>query len=78
MFNPENGPARLFRWTETMPLPDIVSMYFEQQNLLLIDKEHFEKLSDEQRHILLRTEQQVMKIHYPPNKPPFVSAREDE
>ena len=73
MMNPEDGrPARLFRYVECMPLPDIVSMFFEHQNLLMIDRELYEKLSDDQRHRVLRTEEKTLRVHFPPNRPPVV------
>ena len=75
MFNPEDGPARLFRWVPSLPLPNMLSLFFKRQNLLVIDKELFDMLSDDQRHRVLRTEEKCLEVHFPPNKPPAITAR---
>jgi hypothetical protein len=50
-------------------------MFFKRSNLLIIDREHWERLSDEQRHLVLRTEEKTLEISFPPNKPPVVTPR---
>ena len=67
--------ARIFRYVECMPLPNIVSMLFENQNLLMIDRELFDRLDEVQRHRVLRTQEQVLEVVFPPNKPPVVTSR---
>lgn len=75
MFNPDDGPARLFRYVEVMPLPHIIALFFARENLLLIDRELFDMLNDDQRRRVLRTEDKVLEISFPPNKPPIVMPR---
>lgn len=75
MFNPEGGLPRLFRYVPVMPTPDILTLYFPKQNLLMINKEHWEGLSDEMRHRVMRTEERCLEINYPANRPPVVTPR---
>ena len=75
MFNPEDGPARVFRWVTHMPVANQLTMYYERENHLMIDKELFERLDDTQRHRVLRSEEQVLMVTFPPNKPPVVTSR---
>jgi len=75
-FNPEDGrPARLIRYVPVMPLRNMLTLYFHRQNLLLIDKEHWERLDDTTRHLVLRTEDECLNVNYPPNRPPVVTPR---
>lgn len=74
-FCPEGGLPRLFRYVNHMPLPNIVAMLFRNENLLLIDREHWDRLDDTTRHRVMRTEEKLLEIEYPPNKPPRVTSR---
>lgn len=75
-FNPDNRPARLFRYVEpgTLPAANLLAVYVESQNLLIIDREHFERLSDINRHLLLRTHSPYVEIAYEANRPPRMLA----
>jgi len=70
--------ARLIRYTPHMPLPNILSLFFPNQNLLVIDKEHWDRLDDYQRSRVLRTQEKTLEIYYPPNKPPVVTSKVKE
>lgn len=55
-FNPDNGPARLFRYVEPGVLPDdVICVFHEDDNLLIINRELFELLSDVEKKQVLRT-----------------------
>lgn len=55
-FNPDNGPARLFRYVEPGVLPsNVVSIFHEKDNLLIINKGLFDLLSDFDKKQVLRT-----------------------
>jgi hypothetical protein len=71
MMNPDDGPA-----LRHMPLPNIISLYFPRENLLIIDRELYDRLSDDQRQQVLRTEKKTLKIYYPPNKPPVITSNQ--
>jgi hypothetical protein len=75
-FNPDGGPARIFRYVEpgTLPSSDLLAIYDKTQNLLLIDREHFERLSDIERHLVLRTHRPFLEIRYEKNRPPAIAA----
>jgi hypothetical protein len=56
-FNPDDGrPARLIRYVApgTLPSADLVALYDHDANLLILDKNNFEKLTDMQKHLVLR------------------------
>ena len=63
-FNPDDRPARIFRYVEpgTLPSRDIVSLYDEAMNLLIIDKQNFEKLTP--MHLVLRTHEPCIEVDY--------------
>ena len=65
-FNPDDRPARIFRYVEpgTLPSRDIVSLYSKEANLLIIDKANFEKLSPMQKHLVLRTHEPCIEVDY--------------
>ena len=67
-------PARLFRWVKVMPLPDILSLYFPKQNLLLIDRELYDRLDEEAQRKVLRTAEKTLRVRFPPNHPPVVTS----
>jgi hypothetical protein len=78
-FCPDDGrPPRLIRYVEVMPLPSMLTMFFRQQNLLLIDKEHWGRLDDNTRHIVLRTEEESLEVFYPNGKTPLVSTKKEK
>lgn len=74
-FCPDDAPPRLIRYADSMPLPNILSLFFKSTNLLIIDKVHYARLDWIAQHELLRTEQPCMEIYYPPNRPPLVTPR---
>jgi hypothetical protein len=49
--------SRIIRYVEpgTLPARDLLSLYDKSANLLIVDRDHFERLSDENREIVLRT-----------------------
>jgi hypothetical protein len=53
----------------------MLSLFFKRENLLVIDRELFGMLSDDQRHHVLRTEEKCLEVHFPPNKPPAITSR---
>jgi hypothetical protein len=57
MFN-EKGLPRLIRYVEegTIPIRDCVSIFDESRNLVIINKDVFELLDDEQKETIIRTE----------------------
>jgi hypothetical protein len=65
-FNPDGGPARIFRYVEpgTLPSRDLVSIYDKSQNLLIIDRANFAKLTDTDRHRVLRTHQPALELSH--------------
>lgn len=56
-FNPDDGPPRIIRYVEpgTLPGKDLLSIYDPTQNLLIINKELFERLSATDKSQVLRT-----------------------
>ena len=78
-FSPDDGrPARLIRYVPVLPLRNMLTLYFKNQNLLLVDREHWERLDDDTRRTVLRTEEKCLCITYPPNRPPVVTPRGKE
>lgn len=75
-FNPDGGPARIIRYVEagTLPATNLLALYDKSQNLLIIDREYFEKLSDTEQHIVLRTQKSFLEIERRPNKAPRLAA----
>jgi len=55
-----------------LPARDLLSLYDKSANLLIIDRDHFERLSDENREVVLRTQHSALLIEYGENKPPRV------
>jgi hypothetical protein len=75
-FNPDDGPARLFRYVApgTLPAANLLAIYDKTKNLLIIDREHFERLSDVERHRVLRTQRSYLEVIYEKNRPPAIAA----
>ena len=69
-FNPDDGPARLFRYVEpgTLPADNLLAILIKEKNLLIIDREYFERLSDTEQHLVLRTQRPFLEISFPPNR----------
>jgi hypothetical protein len=65
-FNPDDGPARLIRYVEpgTLPAANLLAIYDKTQNLLIIDRDHFERLDWIDRHLTLRTHRPYLEIEY--------------
>ena len=65
-FNPDDRPARLFRYVEpgTLPSRDIISLYDKSSNLLIIDRVNFAKLTPMQKHLVLRTHEPCIEVDY--------------
>lgn len=66
--------ARIIRYVlpGTLPGRDLLSLYDKGANLLIVDRDHFERLSDEDREVVLRTQEPALSIEYPTNKPPRI------
>jgi hypothetical protein len=66
--------ARIIRYVlpGTLPGRDWLSLYDKSANLLIVDKDHFERLSDEDREAVLRTQEPSLSIEYPTDKPPRI------
>lgn len=67
--------SRIIRYVEpgTLPGLDLLSLYDKSANLLIIDRDHFERLSDENREMVLRTQHSALLIEYRENEPPRVN-----
>lgn len=65
-FNPDDGPARLFRYVEpgTLPGANLLAIYVKHQNLLIIDRELFNQLTDTERHLVLRTQEPSLEVEH--------------
>lgn len=65
-FNPDDGPARIIRYVEpgTLPAANLLAIYDKSQNLLIIDRDHFERLDWIDKHQLLRTHRPYHEIAY--------------
>mgnify|MGYP000019248193 CR=1 FL=1 len=75
-FNPDDRPARIIRYVDAGSLPgtDILAIYDKNTNTLLIDRDYFERLSDIDRHMVIRTHLPVLEIFFHKDKTPFVKA----
>jgi len=75
-FNPDDRPARLFRYMEpgAMPGDNLLTLYYEEQNLLIINREEFEKLTDFEQKQVLRTQQPCLTIRPRNDKPSKLAA----
>ena len=65
-FTPDDGPPRLIRYVDrgTLPAANLLAVYDKSQNLLIIDREHFERLDWAQKHITLRTHRPFLEVTY--------------
>jgi hypothetical protein len=65
VLNPTDGPPRLIRYVApgVLPSDDIVSLFNPQQNLLLIDKDNFDRLTPAQRQLVLHTTDLTVEIN---------------
>jgi hypothetical protein len=52
---PTRGPPRVIRFTEPGGLPDYLCVLHKEQNVLLINRERYDKLGYLEQHMLLRT-----------------------
>lgn len=57
---PDEGPPRLIRFTTLSN--DMLSILDTEKNLLMIDRERFQKLAADDQHMLLRTQQKVIML----------------
>jgi len=66
---PDAGPPRVIRFVESGALPgaSILSVLDKEQNLLLINKELYERLDRVERHRALRTHEPA--LEYRPARP---------
>jgi hypothetical protein len=69
-----HNQSRVIRYVKRGMLPgcDLLSLYDRGENLLIVDEDHFKRLSDVEREIVLRTEHSALLIEYPANKPPRI------
>lgn len=70
-FTPANGPPRLIRYVErgTLPGANLLSIFNEKENLLIIDKDHYESLGATERHMALRTRQSFTEMPFSSHAP---------
>jgi hypothetical protein len=75
-FNPDDGPARIFRYVDRGTLPDanLLAIYDKSQNLLIIDRGHFARLTDIEKRFVLRTHRPFIEIHYDAHDRPLTLA----
>jgi hypothetical protein len=73
-----HNQPRVVRYVKrgTLPGCDLLSLYDRSENLLIVDEDHFERLSDADREIVLQTEHSALLIEYPANKPPRIKFEE--
>ena len=64
-FNPDDGPARLIRFVKrgTIPGVGLYALLDAAANLLIIDDEWFQTLTEAERHIVLRTHRSYIDNH---------------
>ena len=57
-FNPDDGPPRLIRYVARGTLPEVGlrALLDRKANLLIIDKDWFEGLTDTEKGLVLRTQ----------------------
>jgi hypothetical protein len=57
-FNPDDGPARIIRYVARGTLPEVGlrALYDKSANLLIVDRDWFEGLSDSEKSIVLKTQ----------------------
>jgi len=69
-----HNKSRVIRYVKpgTLPGCDLLSLYDRGENLLIVDADHFERLSDVDREIVLQTECSALLIEYPANRPPRI------
>lgn len=73
-FNPDGRPARLMRFVApgTLPAANLLAIYDYSQNLVIIDREHFDRLTEWDRRETLRTHHPYLEVIYEKNRPPMV------
>lgn len=54
---PDNGPPRLWRFVDNPAMTNdkVVAMLVPEKNLLIVNRELFDRLSDIDKHMTLRT-----------------------
>jgi hypothetical protein len=75
-FNPDDRPPRLIRYVEagTLPAANLLSLYDKKANLLIIDREYFDRLNEYEQRTVLRTQRSYLEIEHLPNKAPRIAA----
>jgi hypothetical protein len=70
-FNPDAGPARLIRYVEpgTLPGINLLAVLDKKANLLIIDKVLFERLTDTERQLVLKTQQPFLEVDFANQRP---------
>jgi hypothetical protein len=63
-FNPDKGPARILRFVGPGVLPDDnwVAYLLEKENVLMINKEHYDKMHWSDQHNLQRTHRRITRL----------------
>ena len=74
VFCPEGGLPRLTRFVERGVLPhvDLVSIFDDTKNLLIVSRPNFELLSEGDQRDVLRTQQPNVMLRRVPNRLPQV------
>jgi hypothetical protein len=71
-FTNDAGVPRIIRYVDhgTLPSLHMLALYDEPSNLLIIDRAHYERITETERHMLLRTQKEKVEIFYSSNKLP--------
>lgn len=74
-FTNDAGLPRIIRYVEhgTLPNPKLISLFSEASNLLVIDRDHYERIDSTLQHKLLRTQEKAVEIHYYANRNPTIT-----
>lgn len=73
-FTPDDGPPRLERYVEagTMPGKDLVALFDPKTNLLVINRELFDRLQKTDQHRVLRTQKTSLSVSFCHAGEPYV------
>lgn len=73
-FTPDEGPPRLERYVEagTLPGENLVALFDPANNLLVINRDLFEKLQPTDKHRVLRTRKTSLSVNCCTDPEPYV------
>ncbi len=72
-FCPDDGPPRVMRYVlpGTLPGRDLLALYDKSKNLLIIDRDHFDRLPPYEQRAVLRTHHSALRIVFRKNATPI-------